>query len=274
MRKTYNKKTSRRTSGYKKTRRRRRTDSRKLIFTIIGVLIFAGLSGIGATYIASKSASVNMEVSGIDDKSSIKPEELKKAAHETFNLSFSFMGAKFEAQNFLSSNQKKMENLMAKFPQIENIEMKRNNDGSIVFEVKEKTPFAIWCENDKCSLVDKQGLYIRDCSDDADYGDLPKISGKEDSNDDGYKEKIMNSVSEINEVISTNEHFKKQSYEIFPDKMIVRGDIQCELIFNPDENISWQLEKMEIILKNEEYIENLSSYQYIDLRFRNQAIIK
>jgi hypothetical protein len=275
MRKTYNKKTTKKILGFKKVKRRRKkNNSRNLIFTIIGVLVFAGLSGIGISVLTPKTNTQTMEISGIDKNSSVKPEEFKKAAEETFNLSYSVMGTKIEAQNFLVSNQKKIASLLEKFPQIENIEMKKDSNGGIVFDVKEKTPFAIWCEGEKCSLIDGKGTYIRDYNNEAEYSGLPKISKQEWTDNAEYKSKAIEYIVKISESLSKNDHFKQQVYSVFSDKFTVKGDAPCELIFDPNEDISWQLEKMETILRNEEYINNLSNYQYIDLRFKNQAIIK
>lgn len=275
MRKTYNKKTTKKILGFKKVKRRRRkNNSRNLIFTVIGVLVFAGLSGIGISVLTPKTNTQTMEISGIDQNSSVKPEELKKAAEETFNLSYSVMGTKIEAQNFLVSNQKKIASLLEKFPQIENIEMKKDANGSIVFDVKEKTPFAIWCESEKCSLIDKKGTYIRGYNSEAEYSGLPKISKQEWADNAEYKSKAIDCIVKISESLNKNDHFKQQNYSVFSDKLTVKGDSSCELVFDPNEDISWQLEKMETILKEEEYKNNLSSYQYIDLRFKNQAIIK
>ncbi|MFA6252610.1 MAG: cell division protein FtsQ/DivIB [Candidatus Paceibacterota bacterium] len=274
MRKAYHKKTNKKILRFKK-RRKKKLSPRKLIFTIVGILVFAGLSGIGINYITSQANTVDMKVSGIDEKSSIKSEELKKAAQETFNTSLSFMGIKIETQNFLVSNQKKIASLMARFPQIENIDIKKDSNGNIIFEVREKTPFAIWCENEKCSLIDKQGILIREYNNnEEEHSQLPKVSKQQWADSEEYKKKIMDCVSKISEAVAKNEHFKHQSYEAFSDRLTVKGDIECKLIFDPNEDISWQIEKVETIFKNEGYVNNLPNYLYIDLRFKNQAIIK
>ncbi|MFA5080709.1 MAG: hypothetical protein WC472_03780 [Candidatus Paceibacterota bacterium] len=274
MRKSY-KKSAQKTFSFKKTKKRRkRNNSKSLIFSIIGILIFAVLSGIGINYFNPKLDTNTIEISGISEKSSIKPEDLKKAAKETFDFSYSIMGTKIEAENFLTSNQKKISSLMEKFPQIENIEMKKDSNGNIIFEVKEKNPFAIWCEDEKCSLVDGKGIFIRDYNNEEEFSILPKIEKKEWIDISGYKTKIMDYVFKINQILNKNEHFKQQTYTAFSDRITLKGDSSCILIFDLNEDISWQLEKMEAILKKEEYINNLSNFEYIDLRFKNQIIIK
>ncbi|MDD5639719.1 MAG: hypothetical protein PHR47_02890 [Candidatus Pacebacteria bacterium] len=274
MRKPY-KKSVRKAFSFKKTKKRRKKNNHKnLIFSIIGILVFVALGGVGIKYFNPKLDTNTIEISGISEKSSINPEDLKKAAKETFGFSYSIMGTKIETENFLTSNQKKISSLMEKFPQIENIEVKKDSNGNIIFEIKEKSPFAIWCEDEKCSLVDTKGIFIKDYNAEEEFNVLPKIEKKEWFDASEYKAKIMEYVFKINQILNKNEHFKQQTYEIFSDKITLRGDSSCILIFDLNEDISWQLEKMEAILKKEEYINNLSNFEYIDLRFKNQIIVK
>jgi cell division septal protein FtsQ len=163
---------------------------------------------------------------------------------------------------------------MERFPQIEDIKMKKDSNGNIIFEIKEKNPFAIWCEDEKCSLVDGKGIFIRDYNNEEEFKNLPKIEKKEWVITPEDKTKVMEYVSKINQILGKNEYFKQQTYASFSDKITLKGDFSCILIFDFNEDISWQLEKMEAILKMEEYINNLSNFEYIDLRFKNQIIIK
>lgn len=259
----------------KKSRRRKRGGSRNLIFSIFGFFVFILLGGVGYNYFIPKTDSREMKISGITSDNLIKEEDLKKAIDESFKFSYSLMGTKIETDNFLSSDRIKLDSILKKFPQIENIDIKKNSKtGEIVFDVKEKNPSVIWCEDGKCMLADSLGVYFRDYNNEEKYQNLPRIEKKEWGDGVDYRKKIVGSVSEIGKSLEGIDYFKKQNYFAYSDRLVLTGEGKCEFIFNFNEDISWQLEKMRTILKKEEYIANIFNYGSVDLRFKNQAIIK
>jgi len=48
----------------------------------------------------------------------------------------------------------------------------------------------------------------------------------------------------------------------------------CDFIFSLGDNFDWQIEKMQTILNQKKYLDNLEGFQYIELRWGNQAVVK
>ena len=63
-------------------------------------------------------------------------------------------------------------------------------------------------------------------------------------------------------------------FDVYKDKTLVRSNLNCDIIFNIEGDLDWQIEKLGIVLKNDKYSKDLNKLEYIDLRFGNQAIIK
>jgi hypothetical protein len=169
--------------------------------------------------------------------------------------------------------------ILQKFPQLEGIELKEDKDKKeLILNIKEKSPVAIWC-SDKCSLVGFDGSYIKDYQNEEKYQSLPKINNETFDNSDEYRKKAVEYVSIISKSLSEIPNFKNQTYSVRAEKISAKGELPCNFIFgfyegegDDGEDIDWQLEKMRIAMKKEDFL-NLSEVNYIDFGNKNQVII-
>lgn len=261
-----------------KRRRKRKSNHKTLFVSIFGFLVFVLLGGFGFNYLNSNVKNEEIKVMGMADNNFVKEDELKEAIDGTFKFSYSLMGFKIQADNFLLSDQKKIDSLLKKFPQLEDIDITKDSaTGEIVLSVKEKEPSFIWCEDKKCMLTDSTGLYAKDYNNEEKYQNLPRIEKKEWGDGEKYRKMIVGYVDQINKTISGIDYFKKQLYSAYAGKLVLVGEGKCEFVFgfNKDDiNFEWQLEKIKTLLNREEYLNNLSNYNSITVRYGNQAIIK
>ena len=121
-------------------------------------------------------------------------------------------------------------------------------------------------------MVDKPGTYIKNYdSSDASTASLIKIYEKENISSMSKKD-ILSYLEKIEG--SLNQQITVSDFNLFQDKVTVDTNLKCQLIFVLDDTLDWQIEKLGIVLKNDQYSSKLNTMSYIDLRFGNQAIIK
>jgi len=215
--------------------------------------------------------SPNFKIKGFEviGGTTISQEEFKKEAQDLFTSSFNILGQEIIIDNIFLSFKNKTEELTNKFPEIENISIKKDFSKSIIYlEIKEKDPAVIWCNNQKCSLLDKKASFIRDYNNKEVF---PMIEEKEEG--DFKRIEIIKAVFKLEETIKQN-NLKAEKYLLYSEKFIINNINGCDILFDLNNDFDWQLEKMETVLKQEKYINNLNNFEYIDLRFTNQVIVK
>lgn len=260
-------------SKKKKISRRRK----KSIFTnfYFSFSLFASIILISAAgfFLFSPRFQINsLDVSGNKD---ISTEELKKVAEEKLKTTFSFMGFDFSTASIFLSGNKSINSLMESFPEIEKVSIKKNFPDGISLTIIEKTPFAIWTDdfdNSKCYIVDNKGSFIKNCNKEEDYSSLINVSEKENIKELD-KKKTLELLSKIKKELAVNS-INVSVFDVFEGKVSVKSSISCVIIFNINEDLDWQIEKLGIVLKDPKYSSDLDKFTYIDLRFGNQAIIK
>lgn len=264
----------RRLKGKKKRVIRRR---KKSIFTnfYFSFSVFASiivLSTVGFFLFSPRFQIQELSVSGNKD---ISTEELKGIAEKGMKTSFSFMGFDISTASIFLSGNKGVDTLMKTFPEIEKVSVKKNFPNGLSLEIVEKTPFAVWTDffdASKCYLVDAKGSFIKNYNSEEEYSSLIKINQREKIKDLD-KKKALDSFSLIGKELNSNS-IVASSFDVYEEKVSVKSNIGCSIIFNINEDLDWQIEKLGIVLNNSKYSSNLNKLEYIDLRFGNQAIIK
>jgi len=256
----------------KKRRKRRKSGSHPLFFSVILFFVIIFIGGATVTFFANNGDSKNeVKVSGIDS-TLVQEAEIVDAVNDISTFSYSFLGKEFRFDNFLITEQKKIEMLMEKFPQIEGVEFVKEAN-ILSLKIKEKEPVVVWCE-EKCLLLGSDNSNIGEYHEEDEYKSLPLIKNDSWDNSVDYRRKILDYTCKISHVLSDIQQFESQRYVVYSDKLVVKGTANCELIFNPKEDIDWQLEKMGTVIKKDDFLSNLQEYSYIDFRFKNQVIIK
>ena len=256
----------------RKTGRRKKSIFKGFLFPSVVFSLVLVLSAAGFILFSPRFQITNVSVSGNSD---IPSDQLQKVASATIKKSFSVMGMDFSTESIFLSAAGGVGSLLKAFPEIESVSVKKNFPNGLSIQVVEKTPFALWCEEfdkENCYLVDKSGSYIKDFP--AGVAGAPgmRINEKEKSVSLEKKD-VLASIVKIESGISTGQ-FSISDFNLFKDKLTADTSANCQLIFVLDDTLDWQIEKLNIVLKNEQYSKKIGSISYIDLRFGNQAIIK
>ncbi|MFA5368580.1 MAG: cell division protein FtsQ/DivIB [Candidatus Paceibacterota bacterium] len=249
----------------------------KFYFPIIGAFLFATVALFGLFYMSSQFDIKNIKVGGMNN---IPEEELIKLIKEKLTLSYSIFDKEIIIENFLLPNSKKISSVLDSFPQIESVDVKRDfKTGTIYFEIKEKTPTAVWIENfsqnNKCFLIDDNGTFIESCDNENIKGLILVEENKDVCEKDKQNRKdILIAVEKILKQVAKLNLSVKNFSVLSIDKLVLNLNQGCEIFFNPKDDLDWELKKLETVLKQDKYSKNLNNLEYIDVRFGNQAVIK
>lgn len=250
----------------RKYKKRKNNIFKRFFGAIFGILLFFII-----TFSALYHFSPNFKIKGFEiiGTTTISQEEIKKEAESIFVSSFDLFGQEIIIDNIFLSFKNKTEELINKFPEIENISIKKDFSKSIIYlEIKEKEPVIVWCDINKCSLLDKKASFVREYSNEEIF---PTIEEKE--KEEYKKIEIIKAVFKLEEIIKRY-NLRTGKYLLYSEKFIVENINGCNIIFDLNNDFEWQVEKIETVLKQDKYLNNLSKFQYIDLRFTNQVIVK
>lgn len=188
------------------------------------------------------------------------------------------------AQNiFLTNFQGIINDILSRYPQIAKVNLKRKLPDKLLAQIEERKPVAIFFRPDLKSglrffkgqlnndyfLIDNQGIVFEKITN-HDLN-LPLIKskaaiyrfdlGQEIVNKD-YLEKIL----KINSGINHNVQISEISL-ISENRLNVKTLAGWEIYFNPKQDLAWQIEELDIVLKEKIPFEKRENLEYIDLRF-------
>ena len=181
----------------------------------------------------------------------------------------------FTSRSIFLTDLKEIENeFLRRFPLIETITLKRRLPQKIWVHVKEREPVAIFCGQEGCFLMDKNGI----------------IFEKTEIMDDFlvFKKEIKTRLGEevigsqkISLVFEIKEKLEKE-FGVFSKEILIKSleDFSVvtkegwQIYFSFKENLFWQLTKLKVVLEMEIPPEKRESLEYIDLRFGNFAPYK
>lgn len=275
-----------------KIRRRKKRSILKNRFFWLFILIFILFGGI--FYFASFSRYFQVEgseICGNEKVSSASLENILKKEIEKKVLFFSTRSI------FLTNLSGIKEKILKDFPQIANVDVKRNFPNKISIQIKERVPVAILCKNEparigyaegvaggqdeNCFLIDEEGAIIDFVnlagSDGLKLANLAKIIGETKSSDLGDKvieKKYLASILTIKKEL--NENQKIRIKELIPSekRLTVLTFEGWQIFFNPSGDISDQILNLTILLKEKIPSERRVDLEYIDLRFGSKVYFK
>lgn len=248
----------------KKVIRRKKKGGFFLSFSIFFLIITS--SAIGFLFFSPRFQIEDLVIVG---NMSIPTEEIETIAGEKIKTSFSLMGMDFVTESIFLSLGNKIEQIKEVMPEIDTISIKRNYPSGISLEIVEKTPYAVWSYEDEKYLVDKKGSFIKNTEETNDY---IKINQQEDI-DDLDKKSVIASIFLINTELN-NQDINILEYNLFNDKLKVLTNKNFSIIFDLKQDISWQIEKLKIVLEKNTQLKDSEDIEYIDLRFDNQTVVK
>ncbi|MDD4661944.1 MAG: hypothetical protein PHG24_01535 [Candidatus Pacebacteria bacterium] len=234
-------------------------------FSFLSLIIISGLS-----YVSLFSPYFQIKETAVLGTQTISKEELLNAFKDNSVISLNVLGNNLTSESLFLPLQNNISSMMENFPEIEDINIKKNFfTQKITIEVKEKTPICIWCADGSCVLLDKKATYIKDYESEVGFIKINEIEDYESNLKLWSGQTKDDFIMTLLTVYKNNEEIKE--FNVEADKFLgIYKNIN--FIFDPKEDINWQIEKMNIALKRLNY--DVEGLRYIDLRFGEQVIVK
>lgn len=234
-------------------------------FSLLSLLIFSTSS-----YFLYFSPYFQVKDTSVSGAQTISKDELLKNFKSDATITLNIFGNNLISESLFIPSQGKISSLLENFPEIENLNIKKDFvTQKIVIEIKEKTPVCIWCSKDVCVLLDKNATYIKNYENEVGFIRINEFADYEKNLMQWSGETKKDFVLTLLTVYKNNTEIKE--FDIYSDKFLGKYK-NINFLFDPKENIDWQIEKMNIALKKLNY--KTDNLKYIDLRFGEQVVIK
>lgn len=200
-------------------------------------------------------------------ESKVSTEDIKSVAESELEGKILF----FRTKNIFFVNSSKIrENLLKKFPQIEEIEVKRGLPDALHLVVIERKEIGIFCRDINCFLLDHEGVIFEPASAESPLLKFQNHTFNEELNfgkkviDKG----VLGSISEVASKLNQNLEIHISEISIVSEENIdVKTNDGWEIYFNPKKDLNWQITELAAILENRIPEERRKNLKYIDLRF-------
>lgn len=253
-----------------KTRRKRyQAKNKKSVFKKrffwLGVL--AVLSGLGMIYLIIFSPVFQIKTIAIFGLQKITLQEIQNFVWSIAEKKVFWLPIK----NVFSADFSLMKiKLREKFPLIEEIKIRRQLLNSLLIEVKEREAVGVWCQEESCFSLDKNGVIFE--ATDKKEGLLVNSKQAEAKISPGQKVVDLEYLAKIIEIRKTiKEKAKIEIKEFFffeKEKRLNARTIEgWQVYFDLRRDLNWQLVELELILEKQLPQEKRQNLEYIELRF-------
>jgi len=261
----------------KKYRKPYRIKKKKPIFRNrffwLGILIFVVIVGI--FYLICFSSFFQIKEIKISGNQKVSIENLENLVREKIGQKILF----FPSESIFLANLKEInEAILEKFPQLAKVNLKRSFPDTMLIEIEERKPVAIFLQNENIFFIDREGIIFEQVVDvkpqqiiirNLDATKELKLGEKV------IEKELLSKILEIEFKLKTD--LKIESPEILvvsEERLNAKTSEGWEIYFNLEGDINWQLTKLGAVLEKEIPLERREDLEYIDLRFGNLAPFK
>ncbi len=240
-------------------------------FFWIGILIFVAGTAIFYLFIFLSFFQVKeVRVSG---NHKIDSSDIKKTVWLQLERRIIFFSSK---SIFLADTDRITDEILKSKIQIAGITLKKTLPNIIEVEVNEREPVGVWCFDEDCFSIDKEGIVFN--KNDNKSGLIIKYSEERDFTLLGEKiiePEILSSIITIYKELGKSPYLETKEFIIFPSKRLnVKTEEGWEIYFSLKEDINWQLTKLGLSLEKEIPSDKRRNLEYIELRFGDRVFPK
>ena len=177
---------------------------------------------------------------------------------------------------FLVNKNKLAKKLLAEFPIIEMVTIKKRMPNKVILNIKERQPFAIFCQDEKiCFFIDKNGVIFESTQ-----NNQQSIIIHKESNDKEIflGENVVN--KNIIDIIYKVQKNLKDNFQIDVKEILVSDTLvfttaeNWQIYFDPNSDIDLAITKMNILLKDEIPANTRKNLQYLYLQYKDRVYYK
>lgn len=244
--------------GYKKSFKltKKRINYKKILlcFVLVGIVSGAAYLFLFSAYFKIKEINVNSK--------EVAKEDVKRAISSQIEVMKNI---------FLANTGRAAKILKDQFPKIANAQIKRSFPDKINIEIEERKPIAVFEFNNVYFNLDKEGVAFEKVPMELVY--LPLIKIQLNTNELKEGDSILTSANVVKLATIIDKFSNSLKIEINSINIVsdYRANIKTsegwEAYISLDNDIVWQMEKLDTLLKEKIPLKNRTYLKYIDLRF-------
>lgn len=227
------------------------------------ILFLIILGGISYFFLFSDYLKIkNIEITG---NKKINSDDIKNIVNQELSSKiFNIIPKNIFLANLKSIN----DNVLEKFPLAYKADVKRKLFNSLAINIEERSPVALWCKNDDCFDIDKEGIVFE-------KGESKGLVIKSDE-DINMGQNIIEK-DYLGNIIKIYKESKLDIKEISvsnSEKIIIRTTGDWEVYFRGDDTIPDQIDNLKLVLEQKIPSENRGDLEHIDLRFGSKVYFR
>lgn len=199
---------------------------------------------------------------------------LAQVSKKILNLGFFNLSTK---SIFTVDSKNLVENLLNKFPLIEEVKLQKKMPQGVILEIKERGSFALFCQNEnRCFFMDKNGVIFEESQ--VVVKDMVII--KKDFEDEVFLGQNIISKKEVDIIVRVEKNLK-DNFQIGVEEIYVSENLLTfktlegwQIYFDSTSDIDLQITKMNVLLKEEIPANARKKLQYIYLQYKDKAYYK
>jgi len=253
-----------------KRTRPHRIKRKKPIFKrpVFWLVFFSLLLIITATYFLVFFGKIQIKEVNIYGNEKVPTEELKELVSEKIKQKFLFLDSQ---SIFLVNLARIKESILGQYPDVDSVEMKRILPSTLIVDVKEREPLAIFCNKTECFFIDKKGVAFEKIAGTVDgFSIVRQFEEKEIIlGEEVVKKETMESISKILENFQEKLEIGVEEFNISSlTRLNVKTDENWQVYFDINSDIDLQITKLDLLLEKEISQSDREDLEYIDLRFK------
>ena len=244
-----------------------------ILIVFIGLfyfLVFSSFFQIKEIKISGNSAFAEASA----DRQKISVENIQEVIEKEIEQRVLFLPSK---SIFLADFPKIKAKISETFPQIAQINFKREFPDTLTVTIEERKPTAVFNQEDLYFFLDKEGIIFENTLAGGQLIKIKKaVKAKELKLGDRVLEKeLISAILEIESKLENDLKIPIEEVLVVSDERInIKTSDGWEIYLNPKGDIEWQLTKLRVDLEEEIPQERRKDLEYIELRFGNFAPYK
>lgn len=222
----------------------------------------------------------------ISGNEKVQTENLQKLILQKIEINFWFGVPIGDSRSiFLISPNKIKKNILEQYPNIGSVTIKRELPDTLIINIEERKPFAVFCNDSDCFFIDINGVVFEKTLSQANNFLIVRQNIVRQTGGGGDEKLVLGEEVISKEIIEKIAKIKKGTEErsqvnikeakiVSEERLDIKTSEGWEIYFNLTVDIDLQVEKLNLLLEKEIPEEGRVGLQYIDLRFGNRAYYK
>lgn len=179
---------------------------------------------------------------------------------------------------FLADFQLASKEILENFPQITNIECKRNFPDKVAVKIQERIPVAILAQGDRSFFIDEEGIIFELLSEQKE--NVMRMTDLTLKENIALGERVINK-EDLSRIIAIYNALKtdlniyfKPFQKVSENRLNVTTLEGWQIFFDFQKDVIWQIDKLKAVLEEKIPSDKRRNLEYIELRFGNLAPYK